>query len=111
MAYTDTNYSISLGLSSNGDAWHRAGDTLGIAGAVTGISGENQQFLEAGGTGLADGDGALNYGWEKVMETYYSLQIVSALHLTFDYQFVADPAFNRDRGPVSIVAARIHWQF
>jgi high affinity Mn2+ porin len=28
-----------------------------------------------------------------------------------DYQFVANPAFNRDRGPVSVLGTRIHWEF
>jgi hypothetical protein len=27
------------------------------------------------------------------------------------YQFITDPAFNRDRGPMSIFAARLHWEF
>jgi hypothetical protein len=27
-----------------------------------------------------------------------------------DYQFVSDPAFNRDRGPVSILGIRVHWE-
>jgi high affinity Mn2+ porin len=33
------------------------------------------------------------------------------LPLTFDYQFVDHPAYNTDRGPVSILAARLHAQF
>jgi high affinity Mn2+ porin len=28
-----------------------------------------------------------------------------------DYQFVANPAFNRDRGPVSVFSTRFHWEF
>jgi high affinity Mn2+ porin len=28
-----------------------------------------------------------------------------------DYQFVNHPAYNRDRGPVSILGARLHMQF
>jgi len=31
--------------------------------------------------------------------------------LTFDYQFVTNPADNADRGPVSIFAARFHAEF
>jgi high affinity Mn2+ porin len=31
--------------------------------------------------------------------------------VTFDYQFVANPAYNRDRGPVSIIGTRLHTQF
>jgi hypothetical protein len=31
--------------------------------------------------------------------------------LTFDYQFIADPAYNADRGPVSFYAPRFHAEF
>jgi len=31
--------------------------------------------------------------------------------LTFDYQYVVNPAYNSDRGPASIVALRLHAQF
>jgi hypothetical protein len=50
-------------------------------------------------------DGRLTYGWEKVLEAYYDMQICEGVHAGFDYQFVANPAFNRDRGPVSISQA------
>jgi len=108
--YTDVNYSASLGVSVIGQSWHRPNDTFGLAGVISGISSENQKFLEAGGTGILDGDGALNYGWEKVLETYYDFSVWGGIHIALDYQYVDNPAFNRDRGPVSIFGARLHWQ-
>jgi high affinity Mn2+ porin len=33
------------------------------------------------------------------------------MRLTFDYQFIANPAYNTDRGPVNTFAARFHAQF
>ena len=33
---------------------------------------------------------------------------ISAVHVTLDYQWVQNPAYNRDRGPVSIFAVRVH---
>jgi high affinity Mn2+ porin len=110
-AYTDVNYSASIGLSVKGEPWHRPDDTIGLAAVFSGISHENKEFLEAGGTGILDGDGALNYGWEKVVEAYYDVKLWESVYFTVDYQFVDDPAFNRDRGPVSILAARVHWEF
>ena len=107
--FTDADWSASLGISIKGEAWHRSSDIFGLAGIVSGASYDNQKFLEAGGTDMLDGDGALNYDPEKVLETYYDFQIWNTIHGTLDYQFVADPAFNRDRGPVSIFGARIHW--
>ena len=32
-------------------------------------------------------------------------------HLTVDYQFVNNPAYNRDRGPVSVFGIRARLQF
>lgn len=108
--FTDANYSGSLGVSMKGEIWRRPEDTFGFAGIVSGASRANQKFLEAGGLDLLDGDGALNYGWEKILETYYDFKIWKTIHAAVDYQFVVNPAFNRDRGPVSIFAARLHWE-
>ena len=109
--FTDINYAASLGLSVTGKPWHRPHDTFGIGGVFGGASRANQKFLEAGGEDILDGDGKLNYGWEKVLETYYDFDVWKNTHLTLDYQFVDNPAFNRDRGPVSIFGARVHWEF
>ena len=75
------------------------------------MSSRHQAFFSAGGTGILGGDGALNYGWECVLETYNDFHIGKTIHVAFDYQFVSNPAFNRDRGPVSIFGARLHWEF
>jgi len=109
--YTDINWTASIGVSVKGGTWHRPGDSFGLAGIVSGASNENQKFLEAGGTDMLDGDGALNYQPEKVLETFYDIQILKSVHAMIDYQFVANPAFNHDRGPVSIFGMRIHWEF
>jgi high affinity Mn2+ porin len=78
---------------------------------LNGISGEHQAFLNAGGLGILVGDGKLPHpGAEQIIEAYYSLP-VSCWRLTFDYQFIANPAYNEDRGPVSVFAARLHSEF
>jgi high affinity Mn2+ porin len=109
--FTDANWTASLGLSVKGESWRRPDDTFGLAGVVSGASVANQKFLEAGGTDMLDGDGALTYGPEKVLETYYDFKIWKTIHAALDYQFITNPAFNRDRGPVSVFAARVHWEF
>ncbi|MGD0899402.1 MAG: carbohydrate porin [Thermoguttaceae bacterium] len=108
--YTDANWSASLGVSVKGAAWHRPDDTFGLAGILAGASRDQIEFLKAGGMGILNGDGNLTYACEKVLETYYSFPIGKTGHFTFDYQFVGDPAFNRDRGPVSVFAVRLHWE-
>ena len=54
------------------------------------------------------GDGRLNYRTEDILEAYYAWVIQKGLATTFDYQFIANPAYNADRGPVSIFSARVH---
>jgi high affinity Mn2+ porin len=36
---------------------------------------------------------------------------VFAMTATFDYQFIVNPAYNEDRGPVSVIGTRLHYQF
>jgi high affinity Mn2+ porin len=108
--FSDVNYAASLGLSIKGESWHRPEDTIGLGGAFNGISKVEQEFFEAGGLGILAGDGHLNYGWEKLLEAYYNFQIWKSIHATVDYQFISNPAFNRDRGPVSVFALRLHWE-
>jgi high affinity Mn2+ porin len=108
--FTDVDYTASLGLSFKGEVWHRPADTIGLAGLASGISHVEQEFFEAGGLGILGGDGNLNYGWEKILETYYDAAIWKTVHVAADYQFIGDPAFNRARGPVSVFALRLHWQ-
>lgn len=111
--FSDVGYSGSLGLSLKGGYWDRPDDTFGLAGLANGISKVAQEFLEAGGTGILAGDGAgqFSYGWEEILETYYDFKVWDGIHGAVDYQFVTHPAFNRDRGPVSIFAGRLHWEF
>jgi high affinity Mn2+ porin len=57
------------------------------------------------------GDGMLNYRRERSLETYYAVAVHKQAKLTFDYQLIANPAYNADRGPVSIFTARFHGEF
>ena len=109
--FSDADFSESLGVSIKGGSWHRPNDTFGLAGVANGITHNHQEFFQAGGTGILAGDGNLNYAWEQILETYYDFGIWKTLHASLDYQYVTNPAFNQDRGPVSIFGARVHWEF
>ena len=110
--FTDIDRTVSAGLSLQGSAWRRAGDTLGVAAINNGISASRQRYLDAGGLGLLVGDGRLPHpGPEQILETYYSLSVLKVAQLAFDYQWINHPAYNRDRGPASVVAVRLHAQF
>jgi high affinity Mn2+ porin len=111
-AFTDINQSLSAGLSLTGARWGRPDDTVGLAGVVNRISHEGKLYLAAGGLGGIIGDGQLpNAGPEQIIEAYYNVPVFSFAHVTLDYQFINNPAYNRDRGPVSVFGIRTHLQF
>jgi high affinity Mn2+ porin len=110
--FTDIDRSVEAGLSLNGTAWRRDRDTVGLAGLVNDISADRQRFLNAGGLGILVGDGQLPHpGPEQILETYYQAQLFPLAQLSFDYQWIDHPAYNRDRGPASVFAVRFHAQF
>lgn len=45
----------------------------------------------------------------EIPETYHDFQIWKTMDVAVDYQFISNPAFNRDRGPVSAFSLRLHW--
>jgi high affinity Mn2+ porin len=110
--FTDIDRTISAGVSLSGKQWNRPDDTVGIAGVVNWISGVHEAFLNAGGLGILVGDGQLpNPGPEQIVEAYYNYAIASSAKVGFDYQFIANPAYNADRGPANLFAVRFHTQF
>jgi high affinity Mn2+ porin len=110
--FTDVDRTFAMGLSLRGTRWGRAADTVGIATIFNEISATRERYLDAGGLGILIGDGRLPHpGGERILETYYSISIRSYAFVDFDYQYVANPAYNRDRGPASIFAVRVHLQF
>ena len=82
-----------------------------IAAVINGISKAHRDFLKAGGYGFIIGDGKLDYGNEDIVEAYYNAKLSAFLWITADYQFVDHPGYNKDRGPVNIVALRGHIEF
>ncbi len=110
--FMDIDRTISGGVSLSGNQWGRPDDTIGVAGVLNGISKIHAAWFNDGGMGIVIGDGQLpKYAPEKIFESYYSFAITPALKLSLDYQFVADPGYNPQRGPASIGAVRLHAQF
>ena len=111
MSFTDIDSSLSLGTSLDGHMWGREDDTIGIAGAINALSRDHRDFIAAGGLGPLIGDGQLNYRRERILEAYYAYAVNKSITVTGDYQFITNPAYNADRGPVSIFSARLHSEF
>lgn len=109
--FTDIDRTAAAGLTLSGTSWSRPADFFGLAGVVNGASSARRGYLDAGGLGILVGDGRLpNPGPEKIIESYYSFPI-SVWRATLNYQLITNPAFNRDRGPVSVFGARLRAQF
>jgi high affinity Mn2+ porin len=111
MAFTDIDASLAMGASIKGNKWGRPDDVIGIAGAINALSADHRDFIAAGGLGILIGDGALNYRRERILETYYAYALTKQITLTADYQFITNPAYNADRGPVHIFSGRLHGEF
>ena len=110
--YTDIDQTVAAGASISGAKWGRKDDTAAVALVVNGISKEHEAYLDAGGLGILVGDGQLPHpGAESILEAYYSLGVVKGVHVTLDSQTIANPAYNRDRGPAEVIGLRIHGQF
>ena len=110
-AFTEIDHSLSAGVVLQGDMWGRHSDKIGIAGVGNGISADHRDYLAAGGYGFIIGDGRLNYGNEIIAEVQYICSLSKNVTVTPDYQYVLNPAYNRDRGPVHVVGIRVHSEF
>ncbi len=110
-AFTEIDRSLFAAASLKGTRWGRAQDNIGVAYAVNTLSNAHRSYLAAGGQGFFLGDGRLNYGNERVFETYYNIAPVKGLGLTLDWQHISNPGYNRDRGPVNIGSVRVHIEF
>jgi high affinity Mn2+ porin len=108
-AYTEIDQTISGGVTYNLSSIGRPVDNFGAAFVFNGISAAHRAYLNSGGYGFIIGDGKLpHYGAESVIEAYYLFQFNKMLGISLDYQFVANPAYNEDRGPVNLGAVRVH---
>jgi high affinity Mn2+ porin len=110
-AFTEIDRTFCLGLSLKGARWHRPNDVIGVAYVANGISKDHRDYLAAGGYGFLIGDGKLSYGLEQVGEIYYLIKIYDHVFVTADAQFIGNPAYNRDRGPVAVASIRAHIEF
>jgi hypothetical protein len=110
-AYTEVDATIELGVGASGARWSRKYDRAGLAFVSNGISRDHQQYLALGGLGFLLGDGRLNYGRENALETYYTLHAWRGAYPSFGFQYVKNPGYNRDRGPVLVPTLRLHLEF
>lgn len=106
-SFTEVNRNVCAGAQLAGARLGRPADRFGAAVLVSGLSRPHREYLAAGGVGFRLGDGALRYGREKVLELYWRIQLAKNVQLTPDFQFIANPGFNRDRGPARVFSLRL----
>jgi high affinity Mn2+ porin len=110
-AYTEVDETAAAGADFRGQPWGRKLDKLGAAFVSNGISADHQHYLALGGLGFLLGDGALSYGREDIVESYYDAHVWRGLFASLDVQHLNDPGYNRARGPIWVPGVRFHLEF
>ena len=106
--YAEIDRSLAAGALVKGSGWARPQDSAGIAVYLNGLSRAHRNYLADGGLGFFLGDGRLNYGSERIAETYYSLNVARAVWFSLGLQRAVNPGYNRDRGPANFLGLRLH---
>ncbi len=109
--FTEVDQSLATGLLLRGAMWGRASDSVGLALLINGLSPERRRYLAAGGLSFFIGDGSLKYRPETIVESFYSLGLMKNVWLTGGYQYIQNPAYNAERGPVNVLALRFHAEY
>lgn len=107
-AFTVMDRLATIGVSLDGSRWNRPNDTIATEVTAAGLSAVHAAYLSRGGLDFLIGDGALRYGRETTSETYYQAKLTGHLFVSLDLQHIANPAYNRDRGPVWAPSLRLH---
>ena len=109
--YTEVDQTVEAGADYAGTRWHRPVDKIGLAVVSDAIKRDHQEYLKLGGLGFLLGDGKLNYGRESIVESYYNWHAWRGLFYALDVQHIANPGYNRDRGPIWVGSVRAHVDF
>ena len=116
--FTEVDRHASLGGQLSGIHWARAADRLGVGVVLEDLAAAHRDYLAAGGSGFLLGDGRLNYAHEEIFESYYRAgwtwpagPWAVRVQLSPDFQYIRNPGFNQDRGPVRFYALRLHLEY
>jgi hypothetical protein len=109
--YTEVDQTVEAGADYAGTRWRRPVDKIGLAVVSNAIKRDHQNYLRLGGLGFLLGDGNLNYGRENIVESYYNWHAWRGLFYALDVQHIANPGYNRDRGPAWVGSVRAHVDF
>lgn len=109
--YTQCDGSLNAGLYYKFGRFRRSDDGIGLCGSYNILSKDHRNFMKNGGSGFMIGDGTLTYAPEIVSEIYYTINVFEHCFLTFNYQYMLNPAYNKERGEANFFATRLHFEF
>jgi hypothetical protein len=107
-AYTEVDNTVSFGVRVRGLRGSRPQDRTAAAFVSNWISTVHQEYLALGGQGFLLGDGGLNHGRENIIESYHRAHLGHGIYIGPDVQYIVNPGYNRDRGPVVAPGFRVH---
>jgi len=110
-SFTEIDQTFSSGVVSTGNVWKRTADRAGVAFASNAISHVHAEYLALGGLGFLLGDGRLRYARENLIEGFYTAHVWRGLYVAPDLQYIVNPGYNQDRGPVLVPGFRVHVEF
>lgn len=110
-AFDSSDRSVSLGAVAKGALWGRPLDLAGVGLAMSWISENHGRYLSMGGVDGFIGDGHLRQATEGLGEVFYSFCLLRSFWLSADYQYLSNPGYNADRGPVNLFGGRAHVEF
>jgi high affinity Mn2+ porin len=109
-AFTEIERSLSAGIEVKGLPWSRPDDTFFLGAVENGLSAAHRAYLAAGGLGEFIGDGKINYRPEQITEALYVAKAAKCVWIGLDFQRIRNPAYNADRGPVTVAGLRLHFE-
>lgn len=110
-AFAEIERSMTGGVNVKGSGWGRPDDNVFLGAIRNGLSAAHRDYLASGGLGFFIGDGRINYRPETIVEAAYVAKAFKGAWVTLDFQRIRNPAYNADRGPVSIAGARLHFEY
>ena len=110
-SFTEIDQAFAGGFVAFGAPWKRSVDRAGVAFASNAISHVHQEYLALGGLGFVLGDGGLRYARENLIEGFYTAHVWRGLYFAPDLQYIVNPGYNQDRGPVLVPGFRVHVEF
>jgi hypothetical protein len=107
-AFTEIDRSLAEGVLLKGGRWGRDQDSAGLATYFNGLSHDHRDYLGGRRAGFLPRRRTPELLTERILEAFYSVGLVRGTSVSADYQYVANPGYNHDRGPANVFTLRAH---